>query len=55
MAPLHEPLKVVTFVSALLALFLNVQDALQKAVEIHTIQCEDLEAPVVIDDCHDSL
>jgi hypothetical protein len=55
MAALQEPVEVVAFVSALLVLLLNVQEALQQAIGIHVLQSDEPEALGTVDSCHETL
>jgi hypothetical protein len=55
MPPRHDPVKVIAFVSTLLAVLLNIEEALQQAVGLHIVPPEDPESFGTIDSCHGTL
>jgi hypothetical protein len=55
MAPLYELWEVIAFVSTLLVVFLNVQDALQEALWLPVLDTEDQEAVGTAEKCQETL
>jgi hypothetical protein len=55
MAPLHEHVEIVAFVSTLLVLFLNVQDALQQALGFHSLDAEEPNVLGKVETCEDMM
>ena len=51
----HDPVKVVAFVSALLTILLNIEEALQQAVGLHIVPPKDPESVGTINSCHGTL